>query len=137
MPYLFVGPIVEVGSNLFGSDVNHHIDHTTCLLKNARKCGLWVSNFVTPKDGSCFFHTVNHQLSRIGVSAPTSTELRKQVVEYIKTLPNSDPVIDTAVIPDIDLYLGQLRLETTWADAVVVNAVARMLCRRIVVVTHQ
>ena len=49
--------------------------------------GLTYRDPPTPKDGNCMFHAVSDQLVRLGMTPRTATELRRNVVDYLRLNP--------------------------------------------------
>ena len=82
-------------------------------------------------DGSCFFHAVHDQLTRLNKIAPSTSELRQQLVEFLGKILPDDPLAFHCT-PN---YLEHLTSNMTWADAVAVQGMARMLSTDMIIVT--
>ena len=52
-----------------------------------QSAGLQYRNPPTPKDGNCMFHAVSDQVTHLGLTTQTPSELRSSVVKYLRNNP--------------------------------------------------
>ncbi|XP_035685160.1 uncharacterized protein LOC118421765 [Branchiostoma floridae] len=91
-----------------------------------------------PKDGNCLFHAVSDQLVRTGSTAISHSQLRQDVVGYLRQHPHNEKGDHLrAFVRNLDWegYLQQMSRDGVWGDHIVLQALASMLGRDIRIVS--
>ncbi|XP_078687488.1 uncharacterized protein LOC144919781 [Branchiostoma floridae x Branchiostoma belcheri] len=91
-----------------------------------------------PRDGNCLFHAVSDQLVRTGNQRISHSQLRQDVVTYLRQHPyNGQGDHLCKFVPDKDWedYLQEMSQNGVWGDHIVLQAFASMLGRDIRIVS--
>ncbi|XP_019643352.1 PREDICTED: uncharacterized protein LOC109484505 isoform X1 [Branchiostoma belcheri] len=91
-----------------------------------------------PRDGNCLFHAVSDQLVRTGSQSTSHSQLRQDVVSYLRQHPyNGQGDHLCKFVPDKDWedYLQEMSQNGVWGDHIVLQAFASMLDRDIRIVS--
>ena len=97
-----------------------------------KKCGLKYRQPPTPRDGNCLFHAFSDQLKRLRMTPRTASQLRSDVVEFLRSNPNNPEGVHLReFVPDCDWegYLNTMANDCEWATTsgeVAVRGLANM-----------
>ena len=84
----------------------HTMSFRKRIERNARKMKMQIRRDV-PGDGNCFFYCVEDQLDRLGLPAPSTGQLRSDLVVFLQTLVSPVLVHDPYVIPTFHFLNGR------------------------------
>lgn len=84
-------------------------------------------------DGNCLFHCISDQMDRLNMTTISQNIIRSNLADFLRKLPSNDPLKELSTAE----YIDQISQNGTWADAVAITGVARMLQRDIHIVTSQ
>ena len=76
---------------IFEEDANQNESTKSKLYREVaiRGAGLSYRQPPTPKDGNCLFHAMSDQLSRMGKPSQTASQLRTDVVSFLRSNPTT------------------------------------------------
>ncbi|CAH1239392.1 SHOC2 [Branchiostoma lanceolatum] len=91
-----------------------------------------------PGDGNCMFHAVSDQVLRTEGRQISHLQLREQAVDHLRRNPRNargDHLSDFISNQSWDEYLETMSRDGTWGDHVVLQAMADMLARDVIIVS--
>ena len=84
----------------------------------------------TPRDGNCMFHAISDQLARLGLALKTPSELRSNVVQYLRNNPltsDGTHLREFISYQAWESYLRRMSQEGVWGDWITLWGLVNML----------
>ena len=115
---------------MFGDDANQNESPKSKLDKEVTSAGLSYRQPPTPKDGNCLFHTISDQLKRMGKPPQTASQLRTDVVSFLKSNPTTPDGIHFREFVNHggwETYLRRMSMDGEWGDYIALLGLVDML----------
>lgn len=95
-----------------------------------QSAGLQYRDPPTPRDGNCMFHAISDQLARLGLALKTPSELRSNVVQYLRNNPltsDGTHLREFISYQAWESYLRRMSQEGVWGDWITLWGLVNML----------
>ena len=100
------------------------------LDREVANAGLTYRQPPTPKDGNCLFHAMSDQLTRVGKAPQTASQLRSDLVSYLRSNPTTPDGIHYREFINHggwDSYLRRMSMDGEWGDWIALWGLTNML----------
>ena len=123
---------------IFKEDAKQNESTKSKLDREVASAGLSYRQPPTPKDGNWLFHAMNDQLSRMGKPSQTASQLRTDVVSFLRSNPTTPDGIHFREFVNHggwETYLRRMSMDGEWGDYIALRGLVHMLDMPVAVVS--